>query len=192
MAGRTGRRAGDTARLVRWLGGAVLRLAGAVPAGAPSHGAHPGGFGTPPVRHYDRAARSSLDWDRGESRRVAGSAGPELRQSRKAMPSAARGAPRGEPPTAKRGRTPSHGVTGWRLAALHPLVREGKTPRKAPDAFAPRERGRMPPIRRLSRMRCSAAGAHVEIRDLNEIARPRDEQTELSAAKHHRRSWSCP
>ena len=51
----------------------------------------PGGSGAPPARHYDRAARCSLDWDRpkpGNARRshVPGSAGLELsaRPSRRA------------------------------------------------------------------------------------------------------------
>ena len=40
--------------------------AGVVPAGAGSSPAFPGGFGATPGRHYDRSARSSLDWDRKE------------------------------------------------------------------------------------------------------------------------------
>ena len=53
--------------------------AGAVPAGAGSSPALPGGFGATPGRHYDRPARSSLDWDR--KLRVPGSAsGAELRR----------------------------------------------------------------------------------------------------------------
>jgi hypothetical protein len=35
----------------------------AVPAGE-AHASHSGGSGAPPGRHYDRSARSSLDWDR--------------------------------------------------------------------------------------------------------------------------------
>ena len=53
--------------------------AGAGPAGVGSSPALPGGFGATPGRHYDRPARSSLDWDR--KLRVPGSAsGAELRR----------------------------------------------------------------------------------------------------------------
>ncbi len=58
----------------------------------------PGGSGAPPVRHYDRAARCSLGWDRpkpGNARRsqVPGSAGLELSSRRKPRARAAKISP---------------------------------------------------------------------------------------------------
>jgi hypothetical protein len=41
--------------------------ASAVPAGGGSSLPSPGGSGNTPGRHYDRSARSSLDWDRLEA-----------------------------------------------------------------------------------------------------------------------------
>ena len=53
---------------------------------------HSGGSGTPPVRHYDRSARSSLKWDRDKQSPRPRKRGPELRRIPSAR-NAACGAP---------------------------------------------------------------------------------------------------
>ncbi len=76
----------------------------------------PGGSGAPPARHYDRAARCSLDWDRpkpGNARRsrVPGSAGLELSVVAKPPGQSRNGAPAGA-------AIPAKGIVHKGLVAL--------------------------------------------------------------------------
>jgi hypothetical protein len=101
--------------------------AGAVPAGAGSSPALPGGFGATPGRHYDRPARSSLDWDR--KLRVPGSAsGAELRRWLAAASAAVE-------------RRQAARRVDFVCADLRTLVCVDA--RRAPSSVLPRTRGRM-------------------------------------------------
>jgi hypothetical protein len=65
---------------------------------------HPGGSGAPPGRHYDRSARSSLDWDRPRRLTPAKAASQEARPGAELRPfgaasRAASGAPKGATPS---------------------------------------------------------------------------------------------
>jgi hypothetical protein len=137
-------------KLPRWPGGAVLRRAGAVPAREPRTLA-PGRLRDPALGALGPLREELAGLGQGRKcRRVAGSAGPELRCAARRAESRTWSAAR-RAPNRKRGRTPSHGVTGWRLAALHPLVREGKHQAR-PGRFraaGTRRRARKPPGRTL-------------------------------------------
>ena len=104
----------------------------------------PGGSGTPPARHYDRAARCSLDWDRpkpGNARRshVPGSAGLELSARPCAAQRAANPTPLGAPEGAAILAKDRPQKDWLRLPALRPprFFAKSEETEPAPRRFGP-------------------------------------------------------
>jgi hypothetical protein len=107
---------------------------------------HSGGFGAPPGRHYDRSARSSLDWDWAQmpsSQEARPGAEPRELSGRGESRS---GAPGGAPPRSQEEAARLASVPGQ-------LRRLSRGPRKPPRFSALRSpwRGALGPVRRPSK-----------------------------------------